>query len=265
MSEMSTELTTRNRKDELNLSFAERVKRIFKTLARVKSVMAISHQYSYRYTSDKANAVYPVEFVVRAFLGTYPDLHLPRNRYAGQRILDLGYGDGRNMPLLNNLGMKIHGVEISEDINRHVEKRMKELGIEVDLKVGTNAHIPYASNYFQYVLACHSCYYVEPGDQFEANISEIARVLEPGGWLIASLCKTGSYILKDAKLLSDGHYQITSDPYGLRNGTVFRVFRSKQEIFDVFSPFFHAFDVGYCDDLFWGIHQKVWIMVCRRK
>jgi SAM-dependent methyltransferase len=227
--------------------------------------MVISRKYASRYTSDKATAVYPVEFVVRAFLGTYPGLHMPRDRYDGQRILDLGYGDGRNMLLLNNLGMKIHGVEIAEDINRHVQKRMKALGIHAELKVGTNAHIPYESGYFQYALACHSCYYVEPGDQFGANLTEIARVIEPGGYFIASLPMTGSYILKDAKPLSNGHYEITNDPYGLRNGTVFRVFRSKQEIRKVFSKFFCDFNIGYCNDMFWEIHQKVWILVCRKK
>jgi SAM-dependent methyltransferase len=226
---------------------------------------SISHQYASRYTSDKANAVYPVEFVVRAFLGTYTDMHMPRDRYEGCRILDLGYGDGRNMPLLNNLGMLIHGVEIADDINRHVQERMKGLGIDVDLKVGTNAHIPYNNGYFQYALACHSCYYVEPGDQFNANLTEIARVLEPGGYLIASLPMRGSYILKDAKVLPGGHYEIMNDPYGLRNGTVFRVFHSRQEIRKVFSQFFCDFDIGYCNDMFWGIHQKVWVVVCRKK
>ncbi len=227
--------------------------------------MSIKQQYASRYKGDKTPAVYPVEFVVRAFLGTYPKLNMPRGEYDGRRVLDLGYGDGRNMPLFNNLHMKIHGVEIAEDISRHVGKRMKQLGINADLKVGSNAHIPYPGQYFQYVVACHSCYYVEPGDQFEDNLSEMARVLASGGWLIASLPMVGSYILKDAKPLPSGHYEITKDPYGLRNGTIFRVFHSRQEIRKVFSPFFHHFNIGYCNDLFWGIHQKVWILVCRRR
>jgi ubiquinone/menaquinone biosynthesis C-methylase UbiE len=227
--------------------------------------MSISHQYASRYTSDKLNAVYPVEFVVRAFLGTYPNLHMPRDRYEGQRILDLGYGDGRNMPLLNNLGMKIHGVEIAEEINRHVMERLSNLGIRADLKAGSNAHIPYKDNHFQFALACHSCYYVEAGDTFSTNLTEITRVLEPGGYFIASLPMTGSYILKDAKFLTDGHYEITSDPYGLRNGTVFRAFDSEEEIRETFAPFYHDISIGFCDDMFWGIHQKVWTIVCCKK
>lgn len=221
-------------------------------------------RYTQKYTANKVDSVYPVEFVVRAFLGTYPDLNMPKDQYSGKRILDLGYGDGRNMPLLNDLGMNIHGVEISKDIHRHVQKRLERLGIQAVLKTGTNAHIPYDSGYFQYVLACHSCYYVETGGTFNDNLAEIARVLEPGGFFIASLPMTDTYILKGAKRLADGHYKITNDPYGLRNKTVFRAFDTEKEIRKALGPFFHKFCIGYCNDMFWGIHQKVWIVVCRR-
>jgi len=221
--------------------------------------------YELRYFKDKRVVVYPVEFVVRAFLGTYPELKMPKDSYSGKRILDLGYGDGRNMPLLFNLGFIIHGLEISDKIKRHVQERLTLLGINAELKTGTNAHIPYKDAFFQYILACHSCYYIEPGDTFTANIAEISRVLEPGGYFIASFPMPGSYILKGAKPLNDGHYKITDDPYGLRNGTVFRVFRNESEIQKNLVPFFNNFNIGYCDDMYWGINQKVWIVVCRRR
>jgi SAM-dependent methyltransferase len=224
----------------------------------------MTRSYAARYAADTRHTVYPVEFVVRAFLGTYPDLRMPRHAYEGRRVLDIGYGDGRNMPLLRDLGMEVHGVEISEAINKHVRARMESLGVMVDLRLGTNARLPYGDDYFDYVLACHSCYYVEPGDQFADNLAEISRVLRPGGYLIASLPMTGSYILEDAVALPGGYYEISSDPYALRNGTVFRAFDSSQEIETEFSRFFDAFDVGFTDDYFWGIRQKLWIVVCRR-
>lgn len=224
----------------------------------------LKNTYASRYSNDKRVAIYPVEFVVRAFLGTYPELRMPKE-YDDRHILDLGYGDGRNMPLLSNLGMKIWGVEISEDINRHVQDRLTKLGIQAELKVGTNAHIPYDDSFFQYVLACHSCYYVEPGDTFSDNIAEIARVLEPSGFFIASLPMLDTYILNGAKPLPDSHFEITNDPYGLRNGIVFRAFSTEYEIRETLAPFFTDFSIGYCNDMFWGIHQKVWTVVCRKE
>ena len=225
----------------------------------------LKNGYSKRYKSDRSTRLYPVEFAVRAFLGTYPGLRMPKDRYEGQRVLDLGYGDGRNLPLLNELGMKVHGVEISEDINRHVQKRCRRWGIRAVLKTGSNASIPFTDGYFAYVLACHSAYYVEHGDTFDRNLAEIARVTQAGGYWIASFPKKGSFILKKAQRLGGGHYRITRDPYGLRKGTIFRVFDSEKDIRKTLGPFFRDIRIGSCDDDYWGIRQKVWIVVCRRK
>lgn len=220
--------------------------------------------YAQKYTADKNARLYPVEFVIRAFLGTYPELTSSRASYHGKRILDLGYGDGRNMILLKELGFKIHGVETSEVINRHVRKRLFRLGIKADLKVGSNQHIPYEDRYFDYVLACHSCYYVDKGDTFNRNLAEIARVMKSDGVWVASLPMPDTYILKGAKKLPGGHFEIKKDPYGLRNGTVFRAFASVKEIKSTLRPFFSDIKLGFCDENYWGIRQKLWILVCRR-
>ena len=76
---------------------------------------SIQARYDAFYRARDPSHVYPVEFVVRAFLGNYPRLQNDPGGYVGQRVLDLGFGDGRNMPLLVNLGMEVHGVEISTD------------------------------------------------------------------------------------------------------------------------------------------------------
>jgi len=220
----------------------------------------------YYQKKDSLRHIYPVEFVVRTFLGTYPGLKMDRKRYAGSRILDLGYGDGRNFPLLHNLGFKIFGVEIADHINQLAEAKFKEIGIPVELRKGQNSEIPYSDKYFDYALACHSLYYVNSGgDTFDNNLTEVARVLAPGGILIASLPIPSTYILKGARELPGGHQEITHDPLGLRNGTIFRVFQDKDEIVQSFSPYFENFSIGACEDDFFGIQQNVWIVVCTRK
>jgi SAM-dependent methyltransferase len=224
----------------------------------------IKTAYSARYTKQQIKHRYPHEFVVRAFLGTYPSLKLDASRFAGTHVLDLGCGDGRNMPLLHNLGFHIHGVEIHQDIVKSTGEAMKALGIETDLRVGTNARIPFDGDFFSSVLACHACYYVEEGTSFADNLREIHRVMKKDGVFVASLPMRDTYILKDAETLGKGHFRIKNDPYGLRAGTIFRAFESESDIESELAPLFSGFKIGFCDDFFWGIRQKVWIVVCNR-
>lgn len=224
----------------------------------------IALAYSQYYSLRNSDQVYPVEFVIRTFLGKYPNLNLDKTKFSGCRILDLGYGDGRNMPLLHNLGFEIYGVEISEEINRLADSRLHKLGIGASLKIGRNASLPFDDNFFPYVLACHSCYYVEAGMTFDDNLKEIHRVLAPHGTFICSLPMHDTYILEGAERLAGGHFRITNDPYGVRNGTIFRAFESKNEIIETLGKYFGDFSIGFCDDDFYGIHQKVWIVVCKK-
>ena len=225
----------------------------------------IKTRYSERYSAQDAQHIYPVEFVVRAFLGTYPELKMDRRRYAASNVLDLGFGDGRNMPLLKNLGFVIYGVEIDENITRAADDRLSRIGIDADLRVGANSRIPFENHFFEHVLACHSCYYVEDGTTFRDNLQEIHRVLKDKGVFICSLPMRDTYILNGAEPVGGGHWRIKNDPYGLRAGTVFRAFENESEIRHEFGPFFSDSKIGFCDDFYWGIRQKVWIVVCEKR
>src|SRR6185295_11025592 len=65
---------------------------------------------------------YPTEWVVRTLAGgNYPGLKMDKTRYRGARILDMGCGDGRNLPLLLDLGFDVHACEISPEIVNGLE------------------------------------------------------------------------------------------------------------------------------------------------
>jgi SAM-dependent methyltransferase len=227
-------------------------------------MVEIEGKYDDFYRKRNPDYVYPVEFVVRAFLGNYPRHKTDPSEYPGKRILDLGFGDGRNMPLLHNLGMQVAGVEISQEICDLTQARMKHLGVEVELRVGRNNSLPYEDGVFDKLLACHACYYIEPGTRFGDNLREIARVMKPGGTFIFSAPISTGYILRGAKDLGDGHMEIANDPYGVRNGYVLKKFDSEAEIRETLSPAFTDCEIGSCRNDFWGIDEHVWIVVCRK-
>jgi SAM-dependent methyltransferase len=222
----------------------------------------ITERYESYYDQRNPINVYPVEFVVRAFLGNYPRHKTAGSAYAGQRVLDLGFGDGRNMPLLHNLGMRVFGVEISQEICDLTQARMRRLGYDVETRVGHNSNIPYEDEFFDAVLACHACYYVHSGTRFSDNVTEIARALKSGGSFVFSAPIGSSYIMRDATDLGDGHMQITRDPYGVRNGSILKKFDRAVDIEAELSPTFQDFAIGSCRNDFWGIEEHVWIVVC---
>ena len=215
---------------------------------------------------------YPTEFLIRTMLGKYPNLNLYKN-FKGKKILDLGFGDGRNMILFNNCGLEIHGVEITQDICDDVSKRMDKFGIKADLRVGRNNSIPYEDNYFDYVVASASMYYIDHGDTFESNMKEILRVLKSplnsdssqGGILIAALAKTSTFLLKDAKNLGNHVYECTNDPFNLRNGDIFRGFDDEQDVVDTFSPYYDKISVGRTIDNYYGLQQDLLLFVGQKK
>lgn len=221
-------------------------------------------KYDSFYRERNPSNVYPVEFVVRAFLGTYPLLKADRKAWQGKLVLDLGFGDGRNISLLNDLGMRVCGVEISQDICGLAADRLSDLGIDAILRVGKNNSIPFPNAYFDAVVACHACYYVDAGSSFSDNVQEIARVLKPGGRFVFSAPIGTSYIFRGAKDLGSGHMEIAADPYGVRNGCVLKKFDDEAELRASFVPFFESFAIGSCRNDFWGIQEHVWIVVCQR-
>lgn len=225
---------------------------------------SLESKYDSFYRKRNPSNVYPVEFVVRAFLGTYPLLKADRGAWQGKTVLDLGFGDARNIPLLHDLGMRVCGVEISQEICGLAGDRLSAMGIDAILRVGRNNGIPFPDAHFDAVLACHACYYVDAGSSFSDNVREIARVLKPRGRFIFSAPAATSYIFKGAKDLGGGHMEIAHDPYGVRNGYVLKKFDDEPELRAAFTPLFESFAIGSCRNDFWGIQEHVWIVVCQK-
>lgn len=197
----------------------------------------VADTYGSFITSRSSPHIYPNEWVIRSVLGTYPELSLGRLDHAGRAVLDLGVGDGRNLPVFHDHGYRITGVDVSTEIIERVARTCAERGIDAELLVGRNHDIPCDDDSFDLVLASHSCYYIDEGVTFEAIVAEMLRVLRPGGTLLATLVNHhDNAVLRDSVDLGGGYRRIVDDPHGLRNGYVHRTFASREEVVDYFTP-----------------------------
>lgn len=224
----------------------------------------IDASYERFYAQRSAAKVYPTEFVVRTFLASYPGLKFSKPR-PGDRILDVGFGDGRNTGLLCDLGLSVSGIEITQGIVDQTRARLLTQGHVADLRVGRNSSIPFADSLFDYILACHCCYYCDEGEKFSDNLAEYARVLKPRGYLVASVADRSSYIFENADELPDGSLVIHSDPYGNRDGYRLHAFSDRTRLEEYFSRHFENFSVGTADNNYYGISERVFWVVCQKR
>ncbi len=224
----------------------------------------IDRNYEKFYSRINPEKVYPTEFIVRILLADYPNLNF-KKPLRGSRVLDIGFGDGRNTTLLCEQGFEVCGTEITAAIVERAHQRLLKLGYNVDFRVGRNSNIPFENEYFDYIVSCHCCYYCDANELFSQNLAEYARVLKTDGFLIASVADTSSYIFKNAIQQPDGSFIIKDDPYGNRNEYRLYGFSNSFQLEDYFSELYKNFSIGHAHNDYFGINEKLFWVVCQKK
>ncbi len=100
----------------------------------------------------------------------------------GQRVLEVGFGIGLTFHNLAELYSEVHGLDLFSDVER-VSQYFAERGIQTHLRQGNVMHMPYADDQFDTVLLISILEHLKPEEQV-ATMSEIKRVLKPGGQLV---------------------------------------------------------------------------------
>jgi ubiquinone/menaquinone biosynthesis C-methylase UbiE len=107
----------------------------------------------------------------------------------GAKVLDLGCGIGRHIQFGLQMGLDIHGIELS-DVAVEVARAWSKVGMQGDefdkIRVGDVRHLPWSDCYFDHALSDS----VLDSMSFEIackGVSEIARVLKPGGYFYCNL------------------------------------------------------------------------------
>ncbi len=206
---------------------------------------------------------YPAEGVIRIFKGKFPKFKLKLKKK--DKILDVGFGDGRHIVFFKRMGLDVYGTEISFQIINKIKKILKNSNKK--LIVGTNDNLSFKSNYFNLLLSWNSCYYMSQKNpfNFQKHVYEMSRVLKKNGTIIISIPKKTSFIFKDSKKIKKGYRIIKNDYFGVRNGQVMRCFESKNEIEKSFKNKFKKFVHSSIDIDWFGLDYHWHIFIAIKK
>ena len=136
---------------------------------------------------DRISVFYPDEVDTR-FVPVVNHVIARARLHPGQQVLDLGTGTGavaeQAAPLIRP-GGEVLGVDISSEMLAQAQRRLAGRGIEnVAFRVGRAEAVPADDGRFDVALASLSLMYVIDR---AAAAHEIARVLRPGGRLVAAV------------------------------------------------------------------------------
>lgn len=214
---------------------------------------------------NKIEMMYPAEYVIRIFKGNYPKLNLDKKSFKDKKICDVGCGDGRNIVFLHQCGFETYGTEITKEIVEKIKQNLNKLNIKSEIKEGTNDKLLFSDNFFDFILAWNSCYYMGNNTEFNIHVQELARILKKDGYLIMSIPKKTHVFFHGSEKLKEGYQIIRNDPLNVRNGEVLRMFTNEKEIEDIFSTHFKNFIFGSDHDDCFGLDSHWHLVVCQKK
>lgn len=112
---------------------------------------------------------------------------------SSMRVLDAGCGSGRNVHYLMRRGVEVFGIDADpEQIDRirSLAFTLESALPESNFRVGNLADLPFTEGHFHFVICSAVLHFAEDESHFEAMVSEMWRVLAPGGVFFARLAST---------------------------------------------------------------------------
>lgn len=102
----------------------------------------------------------------------------------GATILDVGCGRGRHARILAARGYSVTGVDLSENALRIARRRAEQEGLDVHFEQADMRDLPFEAAFDGVVNLFTTFGYFKADADHERAIDEMARALEPGGWLV---------------------------------------------------------------------------------
>ncbi len=104
-----------------------------------------------------------------------------------RRVLDLGCGSGRHVVMLAKEGFEVYGIDVSAEGLRLTGEWLRESGLRATIREGScYERFPFDDDFFDAVISIQVMHH-NHHDKIQYCISEIVRVLKPGGIVFATV------------------------------------------------------------------------------
>ncbi|NEM97539.1 class I SAM-dependent methyltransferase [Pontibacter burrus] len=118
----------------------------------------------------------------------------------GMKLLDAGCGNGRNVYYLMQAGVKVYGADVSEKAIQEINQLAKELAPTLPARnfiVADLENLTFENAAFDVVICSAVLHFARSEEHFRTIVTELWRVLKPGGMLF---CRFSTTIGLEGKL-----------------------------------------------------------------
>lgn len=126
------------------------------------------------------------------YMDFYPYLntHIPFEKMAGKRVLEVGLGYGTVAQRLAEAGADYHGLDIAQGPVDMANLRIQQAGLKGAAARGSILATSFPDNHFDYVVSIGCLHHT--GD-LQGALNEVRRILKPGGTAIVMVYNGLSY------------------------------------------------------------------------
>ena len=127
------------------------------------------------------------------------------------KILDVGCGEGRNAVYFLQKNYSIFGLDPNEVAVQYCRYLAKTINPQTDIhrfQIGDGAAIPFHAAAFDAVISSAVLHFAEGHAHFWKMITEIHRILQPGGIFWMRMCTGFGNLLEESQDLGEGRYAL---------------------------------------------------------
>lgn len=148
----------------------------------------VDDDYAWARELRRHRLLFPDDRLVALTRRRYPSVDPPGSMSA----LDVGFGSGRNMRLLMELGFVTSGIELIDEAVTAASTTFADSPLLADVAVADIAEPPFADESFDIIVAW-GVMFLRPLDEMKRDLKVVRDLLRPGGSLIVNFRRPESW------------------------------------------------------------------------